>query len=407
MKTFHCDHCGALVFFENVKCLQCGHALGFLPDVMDLCALKPCEGDRWESSAPATRGHQYRPCVNGREFGVCNWFLSAEDAETYCVACRLNAVIPDVSVPGNLNRWHKIEIAKRRLIYSLRRLSISTDDSPGGRLQFRFLADTPSMAPVMTGHDGGTITLNIAEADDAERERRRVQLHEPQRTLVGHFRHESGHYAWDALIEKGPWLDRFRSVFGDERTAYAEALAAYYQAGPPADWSTRCVSAYASAHPWEDWAETWAHYLTIVDTLETAGDFGLSLKPHHPASQYISAEAEKALRPGVSFDTMLNQWLPVTYAVNSLNRGVGLPDLYPFYLSSQAREKLHFVHDVVTAPPVTTNVTPRPQPDGIGATITVPAGSTARRKPRKSPLSRYDSVGRRPVALQILAQAEA
>ncbi|MEO8429219.1 MAG: putative zinc-binding peptidase [Verrucomicrobiota bacterium] len=353
MKIFHCDHCGSLVFFENVSCVGCGHALGFLPDIMDLAALEPDKDQHWRSLAAASRGKLYRACANGRDYSVCNWFVPVEEPEEYCAACRLNAMVPDVSIQENQTRWHKIEIAKRRLIFTLRRLSLPTEGDPAQmwpRLQFRFLAETPGMPPVLTGHEDGVITLNIAEADDAEREKRRTQLHEPQRTLVGHFRHESGHYYWDALIASSPLQDDFRLLFGDERADYTEALQTYYTNGPSAGWKSNCVSAYASAHPWEDWAETWAHYLHMVDLLETAAGFGLSLRPRHPAGKTIAADPQKALGRGATFESMLEHWFPLTYSLNSLNRSVGLPDLYPFVLSSPVLKKLRFVHDVIARP---------------------------------------------------------
>jgi len=350
MKAFHCDSCGALVFFENVSCLQCGHALGFLPDIMDLAALEPDGKGSWKSLAAASNGRLYRTCANGRDYSVCNWLVPGEESDEYCTACRLNAVVPDVSLPENHPLWHKVEIAKRRVLYTLRRLSLSTEGYPDKmwpRLQFRFIAEAHGMAPALTGHESGVITLNIAEADDAEREKRRTQLHEPQRTLVGHFRHESGHYYWDALIANSQWHERFRSLFGDESVNYDEALKAHYVNGPSADWASRCVSAYASVHPWEDWAETWAHFLQMVDSLETAASFGMSLRPRHPSAKTLSADPQKALKGDGTFETMLEHLLPLTYALNSLNRGIGIPDAYPFVLSNPALEKLRFVHEVI------------------------------------------------------------
>jgi hypothetical protein len=200
---------------------------------------------------------------------------------------------------------------------------------------------------VFSGHDNGLITLNIAEADDAEREKRRVNLHEPYRTLLGHFRHESAHYYWDQLIANTPRLAPFRELFGDETQDYAAALQKHYNQGAPADWQKQWVSAYASSHPWEDWAETWAHYLHIVDTIETAASFGISLAPKHPAAKTMTADPKKVVRPGTGFDTILENWLPLTYALNSLNRGMGLPDLYPFVLSAPVTDKLHFIHETI------------------------------------------------------------
>ncbi|HWN97018.1 MAG TPA: putative zinc-binding metallopeptidase, partial [Methylomirabilota bacterium] len=234
--------------------------------------------------------------------------------------------------------------------YTLLRLRLPIEGTPQENfppLRFRFLSDSPAGSPVMTGHNEGVITINVAEADDAERERRRVALHEPFRTLLGHLRHEIAHYYWNVLMANTSHLNRFRALFGDERCDYTSALQNYYQQSAPADWQSRHVSAYAAAHPWEDWAETSAHYLHIVDTVETAASFGLALKPKHPDAKAMTADPRKALSGDGSFNRLLENWLPLTYALNELNRGMGLPDLYPFVLSAVAIEKLQFVHDVL------------------------------------------------------------
>src|SRR6185295_3152587 len=105
---------------------------------------------------------------------------------------------------------------------------------------------------------------------------------------------------------------------------------------------------YASMHAWEDWAETWAHYLHMVDTLETARSFGLALRPR-PASEDAPAQPPVAVRrlDPHSFDDLVRGWLPLTIAMNSLNRSMGLPDPYPFVLGEPALEKLRFVHTVI------------------------------------------------------------
>jgi hypothetical protein len=350
MKAFYCDHCGALVFFENVQCVKCGHALGFLADLLDLSALEPVpnQANTWRALATAAHGRWYRQCQNSYQHQVCNWLVADEKA--FCLACRLNRTIPDLSQAGNRERWHKMELAKRRLLYTLLHLGLPLQGRPEGKrpaLQFDFLAETPGGPPVLTGHDNSLITLSIAEADDAEREKRRMNLHEPYRTLLGHFRHEIAHYYWNQLIGGTPRLARFRELFGDERQDYAATLKNYYAQGAPADWQSRHVSAYASAHPWEDWAETWAHYLHVVDTLETAAGFGLQLTPKHPAAATMRADSRRVDEAAGSFDGLLRQWLPLTYALNSLNRGMGMPDLYPFVLSDAAVAKLRFVHDTV------------------------------------------------------------
>jgi hypothetical protein len=263
------------------------------------------------------------------------------------VTCRHNRVIPDLSQPVHLEHWRLIEVAKHRLFYTLLRLRLSVRtraEDPDG-LAFDFLADlaapSPGTPPVMTGHANGVITINLAEADDAERERRRRQMGEPYRTLLGHFRHEIAHYYWGRLVADSAKLDEFRQIFGDERADYAQALQRYYALGAPGDWSQHFVSAYAAAHPWEDFAETWAHYFHMIDTLETAGSFGLAVAP----------KATKGLGARVDFDAyradmgrLIEAWIPVTFAANSMNRSMGLPDLYPFVLSTPAVAKLTFIH---------------------------------------------------------------
>jgi hypothetical protein len=213
--------------------------------------------------------------------------------------------------------------------------------------EFRADLDPPGSGPVMTGHVHGLITIDLAEADDAERERRRRHMHEPYRTALGHFRHEVGHYYWERLVQGSDLIGAFRGRFGDERQDYDQALERYYQQGPPADWQDMFVSAYARAHPWEDWAETWAHYLHITDTLETAEGCGLALSPQSSNGPAPKLEfAATGCRPEL-FDRMIEQWFPLAYVLNNLNRGMGLPDGYPFVLSKPAIEKLRLVHEVV------------------------------------------------------------
>jgi hypothetical protein len=352
MKAFHCDQCGNLVFFENVQCVRCNHALGFLPDTIDLSTLEATGESQWRALTPAARERTYKQCANGQQHQVCNWLVPAKDSNSFCLACRLNDVIPDLTVSNHRQLWHKLEVAKRRVIYTLLRLGLSTEGAPTKKrppLRFCFLSEAVGGPPVMTGHDEGVITINIAEADDGERERRRVALREPFRTLLGHLRHEIAHYYWGELVANTTHLSRFRELFGDETRDYTAALQTYYQQGPPTDWETHHVSAYAAAHPWEDWAETCAHYFHIVDTVETAASFGLALTPKHPAAKAMTAHPGSGPRWDTGFERILQNWLPLTYALNELNRGMGLPDLYPFVLSATAIEKLGFVHEVLNA----------------------------------------------------------
>ncbi|MDX1951601.1 MAG: putative zinc-binding peptidase [Verrucomicrobiota bacterium] len=348
MKNFHCDECGNLVFFENVLCVRCNHTLGFIPDALDLTTVDP-EGSLWRPLAEHSRERLYRLCANSVQHHICNWLVPQHDPDPLCKACRLNEVVPDLSVPGNQERWLKLEIAKRRTIYTILRLKLPTEADEKNKkppLRFHFKADAPG-APVMTGHANGIITINTAEADDDERERRRVALNEPFRTLLGHLRHEIAHYYWERLISNTPHLVQYRELFGDETTDYSDALKLYYTQGAAADWQNRCVTPYASSHPWEDWAEAFAHYLHILDTTETAASFGISLRPRHPNAPVMTADLKKINPLQSDFDSLYENWLPLTYALNELNRGMGLPDLYPFVISTPVIAKLRFIHDVL------------------------------------------------------------
>jgi hypothetical protein len=353
MKIFHCDHCEHLVFFENTQCVKCGHTLAYLPDVGQVASLDPVDGGLWRSPLAETGGRTYRQCANYAEQQICNWAVDASDPQVMCVSCRLTRVIPDLSVPGNREAWFRLEVAKRRLVYTLASLKlplVNKQEDPASGLAFDLLADLPEgQAPVLTGHADGIITVNIAEADDAERERRRAELHEPYRTLLGHFRHESGHYYWDRLVRGTDRIEAFRELFGDERQDYAQAIQRHYQTGPTANWFERFVTVYAGAHPWEDWAETWAHYLHMTDTLETAAECGLSIRPRRADEPLLLEVPAPAGSPAASFERLIDSWFPLTYVLNSLNRGLGLPDAYPFVLSTPAIDKLRFVHETVVA----------------------------------------------------------
>ncbi len=345
MRIFTCQNCGQLLHFENTVCMRCGMALGFLPEQLVLSALT-AEGDA--VTAMADGGH-WRLCHNAGQ-ALCNWLVPADGNSTFCPACALNHTIPDLSQPGNPERWQALEAAKRRLIYALIRLDLplkSKQEDKEGGLAFDFLSDAGSKQPVMTGHDDGLITINIAEADSAERERRRLELGEPYRTLLGHLRHEVGHYYWDVLVRDGGKLEAARAVFGDETLDYQEALERHYQQGAPANWQDNYVSAYATMHPWEDFAETWTHYLHMVDTLDTAASFGLVVDPGVTDDPTLNTEIGFNPYRVREFDRLVQAWLPVTVAVNSLNRSMGQPDLYPFALSPATIEKLHFIHELV------------------------------------------------------------
>ncbi len=352
MKLFSCTSCGNRIFFENVQCTACGAALGFVPERLNLAAFEPAGQGLWRELGG--RGRLYRKCANYEHQAVCNWMVPADSPDSFCPACALNQTIPDLTQPGNRDLWAKMETAKRRLVVSLMQLGLPLASSQAGvrPLAFDFLADTPptfhDSGRVLTGHKNGLITLNIAEADPVVRAKMREEMDEPYRTLLGHFRHESGHYYWDLLVRDTFAIHEFRERFGDERLDYGEALARHHRQGPPPNWRDGYVSAYASCHPWEDWAESWAHVLHILDTLETALQFGLRLDGE--GTRGAPEDTAFALDPfrHANFNEIFERWMPLTFALNSLNRSMGHEDAYPFVLPPAVVEKLAFVHRVAT-----------------------------------------------------------
>jgi hypothetical protein len=201
-----------LLYFENTRCERCGHVLGYVPERATLSALVPLDNRRWR---PLIAPQQLQRFCANAEHDACNWLVPADAPAAFCPACRLNRTIPDLGAPDHLLSWQRLEAAKHRLVYGLLRLGlpvISKLDDPATGLAFDFLAASPE-APVVTGHDNGLITINIAEADDAERERARKAMAEPYRTLLGHFRHEVGHYYWERLVRDGFGLESFRTLF--------------------------------------------------------------------------------------------------------------------------------------------------------------------------------------------------
>lgn len=383
MKQFKCSECGQFVFFENSACVNCGKQLAYLPDdgLMHAFSWEQFAAESPGTSPPAT---EWRPCANFRTHEICNWAVATADENPLCRSCRLTHVIPTLSESDNLTAWLRLETAKRRLIFGLMSLGmtpVSKTENPANGLAFEFLEDTDG-APVLTGHHSGLITINLAEADDVERERRRLALHEPYRTLLGHFRHESGHYIWDQWIRDSDRLEDFRKVFGDERRDYAAALAQHYEQGPAADWQANYISAYSGSHPWEDWAETWAHYLHMRDGLEIAGWSGLQLTAIDSTIAASQNSSPTANHPP-DFDRMLSNWFSLTYIINNLNRGLGLADGYPFVLSPPVIAKLRFVHSIVetfsgsatATPPIIPEIgtTPVPPPQGERKSSPVPA----------------------------------
>jgi hypothetical protein len=353
LKTFHCTSCGALVFYENTACLSCGSKLAFVADRLTMVALTPGEDGRWleiSKGKETADGVTHALCANYVDHDACNWTAGAGATGMLCRSCRLTHVIPDLTVAGRKEAWLQLEKAKRRLLYGILSVQLplrSKTDDPQRGLEFQFLEDTVQAngdrSRVLTGHDNGLITINVAEADDVYREAQRLRQHEPYRTLLGHFRHEIGHYYWDRLIADSPQIDAFRELFGDERADYQAALKRHYEDGAPPNWSEQFISAYATMHPWEDWAESWAHVMHMTDALETAREVGLSVNPARPDEPRLPVASKPPLARIQDFDRLLGEWAALTYVLNNLTRGLGLADAYPFTLSPAVAAKLRFV----------------------------------------------------------------
>ncbi|MCO5057272.1 MAG: putative zinc-binding peptidase [Rhizobiaceae bacterium] len=315
MRHLSCPVCRNRLFFENGHCTMCGTDV-----VFDLCTLemKAC-------------GEAFSRCANHGRCG-CNW--TAREAGGLCLGCGLTQTIPPVDDPVQLRRWADVEAAKRRLIYDLSRLELApwplvSADHP---LAFRILVSEEhgGSGKVVMGHEGGLITIDATEADTHRREARRVKLGEPYRTLLGHMRHETGHYLWDLLFELDGFADAFRRLFGDERADYGDALERHYAQGAPSDWHDAHISSYATMHPWEDWAETFAHYLHMRDGLETARDSGL-----------IAPERLAAAGPDIRSE--IGAWIELAIFMNTMSRGLGHGDAYPFVIPGLVRDKLAFI----------------------------------------------------------------
>jgi hypothetical protein len=353
VRLFSCPQCDRVLFFENTVCTNCGQHVGYSVEARALVAV-PDDPEKaskpFSSSAPGARSMRYLKCKNFAQLDTCNWLVLASDNQAYCRSCQLTEVIPDLGDVKNASALLEIERAKRRLLYTLFALKlpvVSKKEDPEGGIRFDFLRGTEEK-PVMTGHDEGLITLNVAEAEAAFRENMREKLGEGYRTVLGHLRHEIGHYYWNRLIRSTPSLAEFRTLFGDDEQSYQASLDRHYSEGPPANWEERFISAYATMHPWEDWAETWAHYLHMVDTLETAKNHGLSLRvPGGRKGRRSEATiATDALAFG-DYESLSRGWHAVTIALNDLNRSMGIKDVYPFVLSPAVHDKLRFVHDVI------------------------------------------------------------
>jgi hypothetical protein len=336
VRDFTCPNCGQRLAFENSVCLSCGSALGFSLDDMALLVIAPGEESE---HAGAVDEREYRLCAN-LHLAECNWLVEKYPAGQLCASCALTRTRPADGDVKALSAFAVAEKAKRRLIVELHELKlpiVGRDEDVNYGLAFDLLSSETEK--VVTGHHNGVITLDLAEGDDVHREQLRIAMAEPYRTLLGHFRHEIGHYYFYRLI--GPSADngvRFTELFGDPNADYQAALDRHYSDGAPPGWAKNFVSSYASMHPAEDWAETFAHYLHIRDTLDTSAAFGFA-----PSGATLE---RRTLGPS-GFDTIIEMWLPLAWGLNMVNRSMGKEDIYPFVLPPAVLNKMRFIHTVI------------------------------------------------------------
>lgn len=336
MRDFHCPNCGQRLAFENSECLNCHSALGFSLDQMALLVI--AKGGEESDHAGAVAANEYQLCAN-LYVAECNWLVPVGQPGGLCESCALTIERPNDQDTVGLAEFARAEAAKRRLVAELHELNlpiIGRDQDPDYGLAFRLLSSAHEN--VITGHENGVITLDLAEGDDVHREQLRVEMEEPYRTLLGHFRHEVGHYYFYRLVRSPEYLQRFNELFGDPDADYQAALDRHYSQGAPEGWQETFVSSYATMHPAEDWAETFAHYLHIRDTLDTSASCGLA-----PAAATFD---RPPLGPS-AFPTIIEMWLPLSWSLNMVNRSMGHDDLYPFVLPPAVLDKMQFVHTVI------------------------------------------------------------
>lgn len=347
MKKFYCG-CGAQIFFENNQCVSCLSELAWCPVCDSLRSLIKHDNGQYFCGEPGCNTALTK-CYNYEVEQVCNRSIAATPENLYqpvfCDYCRFNETIPDLSVPSNKKKWQRIEVAKRRVFHTLDLLRLpygNADDNVYPPLSFDFKGDVipkknfwrwmQNNERVFTGHANGKVTINIKEADDVEREKARVSFEEAHRTIIGHFRHEMGHYYWDLLV-LGRCEDACISVFGDHNNPdYSTALDQYYNDGPPADWKVDYVSAYATMHPWEDFAECFATYLDMVSVLDIANN-ELAINVVDPLQASLPDIAKKYVELGLLF--------------NEINRAMGLIDLVPEVFTPAVLVKIQFIHNLL------------------------------------------------------------
>ena len=308
------------------------------------------------SGAAVIDGQAWIACTRGATLG-CNWLVPEEQEfggqHGRCIAHSLIRREPEADDTIAVEKLKSTGFVLRRLIYQLIDIGLPVD--PYWRkdrgLAFDLLSSYSGGERVVIGHANGVITIDLVESLDAYRESLRVHLGEPYRTMLGHFRHEVGHYYQNILVETDPGaarhLDECREIFGDERADYQGEIARHYKFGAPPNWSDSYISEYATMHPWEDFAECFAHYLHITDIVDTSREAGLVLHADRvrfsvprdivPRTSYVDAPIEQ----------LLDDWKWLSTFFNRVNAAMGKNPLYPFDIPSPVVRKLAFVQKLV------------------------------------------------------------
>ncbi len=357
--------CGAPLFRENTTCLRCRALVGFLPDQGWLLSFTALPDGTFTNSHPSLQNRVYKTCANRTAAPQCNWMIATSDAGQPCLSCSLTRTTPNPAVPEAAARWTAAEHAKRHVLIQLlrHRLPVRSRHTHPDGVWFDFLQPLPGGPPVLTGHQRGLITINLSEADPAQRALIQEKMGESYRTLTGHMRHELAHYYWERFSTDAAWLQQCRSVFGDDRQDYAAALATHHRQGPPPQWASRFISAYASSHPWEDWAETFAHYLHMDEALHTAQRLGLDLRRLKLRTDSFDHAALFPSSPAAdpAFLDTIDRWVLLSLTANEINAALGHPLAYPFILNSSIVTKLHAIHQSFqhfAAPPMASPLPP-------------------------------------------------
>lgn len=345
MKSFRCRECDNNLYFENSVCVSCGSALGF--SRAERAIVPVDEAGRYVDDAGAT----WFVCAN-LDLSGCTWLTDVEGGQ--CSACALTRTRPADDDEVGMRQLPAAESAKRHLVYELDVLGfpvVGKDEDPESGLCFDMLSSVEEN--VVIGHANGVVTIDLAESDDDRRERVRVELGEAYRTMLGHLRHEVGHYIEYRHVTPGPVQDRCRELFGDDTLDYQAEIDRHYSEGPPEGWEERYITTYATMHPFEDFAESFAHFLHISDTVDTAAEQGLLT---------VAPSAFSVFR-----DLVTGVWVPLSIALNEINKSMGKDDLYPFVIPDPVLDKLEFVASLAATGPGADEAAAEGAADGAGA----------------------------------------